>query len=211
MSETFMFANCPVPLANYYTVNPATGSITPTHRYIAPEKAWVKPFYHWLSQRENINTIMNTVGIDDVDPSFSGWGDMARDFAYETEMSCAEDPQFINYCNELDRNPHISIDNPRIEYSYIITGCIRELFMGAARTVFNGDHPHGIFHRGEFITGGLSWDNNPTDIFRDVMILSTIDFFAHFPVTLVVNDTIVDWYDHNSNRVDPPTGYTASN
>ena len=206
MSATFLFAACPVPLAQYININLDNNNATTSHRYIAPEEAWEKPFRHWLEHLDTANTIMNTVDIYEFAPSYLEWGDAIRDYALDNNLSCVSEPEFTEYCNNLERNKCIPHNAPQY-YAHITTQYISSRFMDAAYNVFSGDSLEGMFYKGEFFTGGNSWGDAPTEIFDDVVLLSTINFFDNFPIATVVNGSVVDWQDKEGNSINPPADF----
>lgn len=206
MSDAFLFAACPVPLAQYITINTNDNNNTTSYRYIAPEKAWEKPFRHWLSHTDTANAIMNKVDINDYLPSYFGWGNAVVDYALDNNLSCATELEFAKYCKNLNSGSGITHDVPQY-YAHVTTQCISSRFMNAARNVFSNDNAEGVFHKGEFFTGGTSWNNVPTEIFDNVSLLSDIDFFNDFPIATIVNGIITDWQDKDGESINPPAGF----
>lgn len=202
MSADFLFAACAVPQAKY-SIHYANTTVT--HTDVAPESTWREPLQHWLNKPENINTIMDTVDIDTI-TNADGWGSFVLHRIDDTyDDGSPIDPALEDYCFALDGDPVIDVDTAESNpHAQIVIHHIGSCIMDAALSVFSYNSSKGTVYNGEFVTGGLSWGDAPTEVFNDVVLLDQLNFFRNYPIAVIVDKTIVRWVDKHGNTVPAP-------
>lgn len=198
MSANFLLAACPAPLAKYSTSIHAAALIGTD---LAPEYTWHKPLQRWLEKPETINTIMDTVDPFSIGPD-EGWGNFVLE---QLDVTLSSDPGLEQYCLTLNDNPVIDLDTVSTStYAQMVIKCISERFIDAACNAFTDNSSDGTVYNNKFITAGMSWGDVPTEIFDDVALLSSLDFFTDYPIAVIVNGKLTCWVDHNDNSVPAP-------
>ena len=204
MSADFLFAACPVPVAQItYTMPNKTSH---TYLNLAPKTVWYEPFHAWLKKVSTVNTILR-----DVEPyvldNASSWQNFVIDRISRSARvdPLATDKDFAEYLTRLDETLHITDDEARTNaYAQRVIREITAFYLDAATTAFVTYESQGKIHKWDYITAGMSWGDGPTDHFDEVAALSRIDFFKNFPIVKITNDTVTEWVDREGNTVPAP-------
>mgnify|MGYP006913874672 CR=1 FL=1 len=204
MSADFLFASCPAPLAHITTTLPNNTSYTDLD--IAPETVWAEPFHAWLEKTATINTILQNVEPYAMEGSYS-WQEFILN---RVDRSAHVDPltddeAFADYLTHLDETLHITDNEAHTNtYAQRVIHEITKFFLETAAAAFTDYVSQGTIHKWEYVTGGVSWGDAPTDHFDEVAALSWIDFFTDFPIAEITDGTITGWVDREGNAVTAP-------
>lgn len=204
MSADFLLAACPAPVARITYTMPNKTSFTDLG--IAPETVWYEPFRTWLEKVSTINTILH-----DVEPyvleNASSWQDFVIDRVARSARvdPLATDKDFAEYLAKLDETQTITDEEARTNaYAQRVIREITAFYLDAATTAFVTYEAQGTIHKWDYVTGGLSWGDGPTDHFDEVAALGWIDFFTDFPIAEITDGTVTGWVDRDGNAVTAP-------
>lgn len=204
MSADFLFAACPAPMAQItYTMPNKTSH---TYLNLAPKTVWYEPFHAWLKKVSTVNTILQSVEPYLLEKAHSWQGFVLERVSRSARVDpLADDEDFINYLAKLDKTRTIddneACTNP---YAQRVISEITTFFLNAATRVFVTYRPQGTIYNWEYVTGGVSWGDRPTDHFDEVAALSCIDFFTHFPIAKITDGAVTGWVDREGNTVTAP-------
>ena len=204
MSADFLFAACPVPMAQItYTMPNKTSH---TYLNLAPKTIWYEPFHAWLKKVSTVNTILR-----DVEPYVLDNASSWQSFVISRVRRSArvdpltKDEDFAEYLTRLDETLHITDNEARTNpYAQRVISEIAKFFLNAATRVFVTYRSQGTIYNWEYVTGGVSWGDRPTDHFDEVAALSCIDFFTHFPIAKITDGAVTGWVDREGNTVPAP-------